>query len=121
MIVRGESTIIDYHAPFDQGFTVDIYAVPHATRNMATNIGPVVLSKSIKPFMGDVTRAVNRPRLVGRISSVLHCASLLDRIFVSARANVCVQVHRESNFLQAKLDSEIIVSFPLNEFGGLYF
>ena len=24
MIVRGESTIIDYHAPFDQGFTVSI-------------------------------------------------------------------------------------------------
>ena len=22
MIVRGESTIIDYHAPFDQGFTI---------------------------------------------------------------------------------------------------
>ena len=23
MIVRGESTIIDYHAPFDQGFRLD--------------------------------------------------------------------------------------------------
>ena len=29
MIVRGESTIIDYHAPFDQGFTVRYVFLSH--------------------------------------------------------------------------------------------
>ena len=55
-------------------------------------------------------------------SSVLHCASLLRTIFASlARANERVHVNNETNFPQAKLDSEIIVRFLLNEHGGLYF
>ena len=43
-------------------------------------------------------------------------------IFASlARANGRVHAHNERNFPQAKLDSEIIVRFLLNEHGDLYF
>ena len=43
-------------------------------------------------------------------------------IFVSlARANERVHVHKERNFLQANLDSEINVRFLLNEHGDLYY
>ena len=38
-----------------------------------------------------------------------------------ARANERVHVHKERNFPQAKLDSEINVRFLLNEYGDLYF
>ena len=42
-------------------------------------------------------------------------------IFMSfARSNERVRVHNERNFPQAKLDSEINVSFLLNEHGDLY-
>ena len=36
MIVRGESTIIDYHAPFDQGFSYTIYNVVNLVLFMIT-------------------------------------------------------------------------------------
>ena len=53
---------------------------------------------------------------------ILHCASLLRTSLASlARANERVHVHNERNFPQAKLDSELIFRFLLNEQGDLYF
>ena len=52
----------------------------------------------------------------------MHFASLLRTILASlARANERVHVHNERNFPQAKLDSELIFRFLLNEQGDLYF
>ena len=57
-------------------------------------------------------------------SSVLHCESLLRKIFASllaARTNKRVNLRDERNFPQAKLDSEINARFLLNKQGDLYF
>ena len=55
-------------------------------------------------------------------SSVLHCASLLRKIFASlALANEPGHEFNERNFSQAELDSEINVCFLLKEHGNQYF
>ena len=54
--------------------------------------------------------------------SALHCATPLRKIFALflARENEREHVHKERNFPQAKLDSEVLFFF-LNEHGNLYF